>query len=97
MNNRTPNCIYCNQKMESQTSKKRFCSDKCRVYWHRKHPKGNVISPLELASKLEDIKKEVKVSVIKEEVLESPKNDQLEPPVGLSGIDLAIWKAENGK
>jgi len=68
MNNRTPNCIYCNEKMESQTSKKRFCSDKCRVYWHRKHPKGNVISPLELASKLanfsetvEKVQKEIKV------------------------------------
>jgi len=54
--------------MESQTSKKRFCSDKCRVYWHRKHPKGNVISPLELASKLanlsetvEKVQKEIKV------------------------------------
>ena len=68
MNNRTPNCIYCNEKMESQTSKKKFCSDKCRVYWHRKYPKGNVISPIELASKLanlsetvEKVQKEIKV------------------------------------
>jgi hypothetical protein len=43
--------------MESQTSKKKFCSDKCRVYFHRKYPNGNVISPVELASKLEDISK----------------------------------------
>jgi len=43
--------------MESQTSKKKFCSDKCRVYFHRKYPNGNVISPVELASKLEDIAK----------------------------------------
>ena len=39
--------------MESQTSKKRFCSDKCRVYWHRKYPKGNTVSPVELASNFE--------------------------------------------
>jgi len=57
MINRTPYCIYCNEKMHSQTSKKRFCSDKCRVYWHRKYPKGNTVSPVELASKLDNLSK----------------------------------------
>jgi hypothetical protein len=55
--------------MESQTSKKKFCSDKCRVYFNREYPNGKTISPVELASKLEDIhkvivepQKEIKVS-----------------------------------
>ena len=87
MKNRTPFCIYCNERMESETSKKKFCSDKCRVYWHRKYPKGNVISPLELASKLADIAK----------VVEIPAEKQKTPPEGLKGIDLTIWKAENLK
>lgn len=29
------NCLYCGQKMESKTAKKRFCSDAHRVYWNR--------------------------------------------------------------
>jgi tRNA(Ile2) C34 agmatinyltransferase TiaS len=77
MNNRTPNCIYCNQKMESQSSKKKFCSDKCRVYWHRKYPKGNTISPIELASKLEDINKKVSVPPNKQAVENEPKEGTL--------------------
>jgi len=30
-------CLYCGEKMESETAKKRFCSDKCRVYWKREN------------------------------------------------------------
>lgn len=29
------NCEYCGEKMESITAKKRFCSEKCRVYASR--------------------------------------------------------------
>jgi hypothetical protein len=87
MKNRTPFCIYCNERMESQTSKKKFCSDKCRVYFHRKYPNGNVISATELASKLEDL---TKMEVIANETSKIP-------PEGLKGIDLTIWKAENWK
>jgi hypothetical protein len=28
-------CMYCEEPMESVTAKKKFCSDKCKVYWHR--------------------------------------------------------------
>ena len=87
MKNRTPFCIYCGERMESQTSKKKFCSDKCRVYFHRKHPNGNTISPVELASKLADNAK----------VVEIPVENHKMPPEGLKGIDLIIWKAENWK
>lgn len=30
-------CLYCEQEMESITAKKRFCSDKCRVYYNRQN------------------------------------------------------------
>jgi hypothetical protein len=46
-------CLYCEQEMESITAKKRFCSDKCRVYYNRenKHYNGGFIyclkNPLE--------------------------------------------------
>lgn len=28
-------CLFCNQAMESKSSKKKFCSDQCRVYFNR--------------------------------------------------------------
>lgn len=28
-------CLYCGEKMESKTAKKKFCSEKCKVYWNR--------------------------------------------------------------
>lgn len=31
------NCLYCEQEMEIVTLKKRFCSDKCRVYYNREN------------------------------------------------------------
>jgi len=46
-------CLYCEQEMEVVTSKKRFCSDKCRVYYNRenRHYKGGFVyclkNPLE--------------------------------------------------
>jgi tRNA(Ile2) C34 agmatinyltransferase TiaS len=66
---KTPYCIYCGERMESLTAKKKYCSDKCRVYFHREYPNGKTISPVELASKLkvnskmeQEYKKENKVS-----------------------------------
>jgi tRNA(Ile2) C34 agmatinyltransferase TiaS len=87
MINRTPYCIYCGERMESVTAKKKYCSDKCRVYFNREYPNGKTISPVELASKLAD----------KPKVLEIPVENQKTPPIGLKGIDLTIWKAENWK
>ena len=38
-------CLYCEQEMEVVSSKKRFCSDKCRVYFNResKHYNGGFV------------------------------------------------------
>ena len=65
--------------MESKTTRKSFCSDKCRVYWNRKNANGNVISPLEskaklkLAPKLADNPKMVEIPV------KNKKQDKNEP------------------
>ena len=46
-------CLYCEQEMETITAKKRFCSDKCRVYYNRenRHYNGGFVyclkNPLE--------------------------------------------------
>jgi hypothetical protein len=87
LSERCPFCIYCKERMQRGTAKKKFCSDKCRVYWHRKYPNGNVVSPVEIASKLAD----------NDKVVEIPVETEKMPPEGLKGIDLTIWKAENWK
>ena len=89
-------CIYCNQEMESKTTKKRFCSDKCRVYWNRENPNGVIISPIELNNRLKS-KENVSKTEDKPKIEEIPVQNEKTPPNGLKGIDLAIWKSENWK
>lgn len=36
------NCLYCGEKMESITAKKKFCSALHKLYWHRENKKGAV-------------------------------------------------------
>lgn len=37
------NCLYCGEKMESKTAKKKFCSPKCRLYFKREKDRGSLI------------------------------------------------------
>ncbi len=37
-------CLYCGVKMESKTAKRKFCSDKCRVYYSRGN-KPEIVPP----------------------------------------------------
>ena len=86
------NCEYCGEKMESITAKKRFCSEKCRVYASRvKSVLKNEPQKQIIGSNLEDVRKSVQIPV------QSEKKPKLEPPSHLTGIDLVIWKSENGK
>jgi len=80
------NCEYCGEKMESITAKKRFCSEKCRVYFSRtksvlKNEPQKLVIGSNFASKLE---KETFIA-----------KTNIEPPFGLKGMDLMIWKSEN--
>lgn len=36
------NCLYCGDKMESKTAKKKFCSSKCRIYYKREKARGTL-------------------------------------------------------
>lgn len=49
------NCLYCGKEMESEYRSKKFCTDKCRVYFNRETPKikiqdlttpTNVVKPI---------------------------------------------------
>lgn len=76
-------CKYCGSELESKTTRKVFCSSKCRVYWNRDQ-KGVAIA-LVPATKG---KKAVPAKTVEKGIA---------PPPTLKGIDLAIWKAEQNK
>ena len=38
-------CLYCGEKMESVTAKKKFCSAKCKVYYGRELKRGTLDMP----------------------------------------------------
>lgn len=52
-------CLYCGEKMESKTAKKKFCSPIHKLYWHREKERGTLApSQLELEIKSATIAKE---------------------------------------
>jgi hypothetical protein len=104
------NCEYCGEKMESKTAKKRFCSEKCKVYTSRlkkilrdadvkANEKHYDLPPLPQKKPIQKVfnDKPVNPTVFWRKPVIKPINDKPEPPVGLKGIDLTIWKSENWK
>ncbi len=85
---KTENCLYCGEKMESITAKKKYCSNKCRLYYNRER------NALDMP-KLEDNIKLEQVVVKNVEALELPKNDKLEMPKGLSLEERIYWMEKN--
>jgi hypothetical protein len=86
------NCLYCGEKMESLTAKKSFCSVKCRVYFNRTNKTSQIAPNLGVSKP-----KAGNITELHKKPLELAINGQPEPPEGLVGIDLAIWKSENWK
>lgn len=95
-------CIVCQKDFENTTKKQKFCSNSCRQKNYRKEVKELIadirtkkakIKPIEevLAKEPVNYPKEYKKPEIK------AQNGKPEPPVGLTGIDLTIWKAVNWK
>ena len=101
------NCEYCGEKMESKTAKKRFCSEKCRVYFNRESKyfkEKNLIEIIDttgnpnilansdlMASNLANKPKKVEIPI---ENKKTPKNG-LKMPLGLSASEKIEWKIEN--
>jgi len=78
MKKKRDNCKYCNEPMDAKTTRKEFCSVKCKVYWHRDNePKKD--APKEEKKKLEEEKKDLSdVKVDLSEVKKYPKDDPKE-------------------
>ena len=95
-------CIICQKDFEPATKKQKFCSNSCRQKNFRREVKEMLAEIREKKAKINPIvpvleeKRTVEPKTeIKAEI--KPQNNKPEPPVGLTGIDLAIWKSENWK
>ena len=77
------NCDYCNKPLEAKYRSKRFCDDKCRVYWNRENPKH--ISNLN--KKTEVLEPQKPISIVKSNSKISNVPERL---AGESGIDYLI-------
>jgi hypothetical protein len=43
------NCIYCGEKMEDvKSAKRKFCNDKCRIYYGRELSRGTLVVPVKV-------------------------------------------------
>lgn len=101
---KSDNCLYCGEKMESITAKKKYCSSLCRVYYNREKnsqlengipDKSDTevpsISPQELKTiPLGPNKDMPGVGVTLEKIKESC-------PKELTGLDRTIWIKEQRK
>lgn len=72
-------CKYCGSDLESKTTRKEFCSSKCRVYWNRDQKAAQQKEP---------------PAPVQKAVPAKPSKKETSAPANLKGIDLAIWKAE---
>jgi predicted nucleic acid-binding Zn ribbon protein len=87
-------CIYCGEKMESITAKKRYCSSKCKLYYNREKNKVKRGAPFK---NMPPYDKSSPKSVVNSKLEQIPVENHKTPPKGLKGIDLVIWKSENCK
>jgi hypothetical protein len=87
-------CIYCGEKMESITAKKRYCSSKCKLYYNREKNKVKRGAPFK---NMPPYDKNSPKSVVSSKLEQMPVESHKTPPKGLKGIDLVIWKSENCK
>jgi hypothetical protein len=91
---KTENCIYCGEKMESITAKKKYCSDKCKLYFNREK---NIIKRGPPFKNMPPYDRNSPKSEVGSKLEQIPVENHKTPPKGLKGIDLIIWKSENWK
>lgn len=88
---KTENCLYCGEKMESKTAKKKFCCPLHRVYWNREKEKGT----LGLEIKIKNGKAEL-VKYDRESVLPA-SNESSNPKNDVNTDKHPLWKEGDPK
>jgi len=100
-------CLYCGEKMESITAKKKFCSPLHKLYWHRENKSNKGIlhalintTPVYDSSNMnrttiDELAGGVSTTDQKQEVSEEPKwklkNPTMKVPDGLTSLQRRIW------
>lgn len=64
-------CLYCEKKMEAKNRNKKFCSDKCRVYFGREKSK-------DILNDISSVIIKAKPSIILVEKIEVKKTEKVE-------------------
>jgi hypothetical protein len=49
-------CLQCDNEFEHKRETAKFCSDKCKVKWHRKNPKKGAVAKFELMTLYNEFK-----------------------------------------
>lgn len=87
------NCLYCGEKMESKTAKKKFCCPLHRVYWNREKRAVNILGDAfggKLPTPTEGItfyNEEVKADVQDKKEATKPQNTIIEMQERVSKIE----------
>lgn len=79
---KTENCLYCGEKMESITAKKKFCSDLHRVYWNRENKLTKIVTAPEVVEVKEKAFEEIVVkgkAFVGKKVKENKKESKVIP------------------
>lgn len=95
-------CIVCQKDFENTTKKQKFCSNACRQKNFRKEVKEMMAEIRAKKAKIKPVEEVFDPNPITYPYFDKkPKimllNGKPEPPAGMSGIDLSIWKSENWK
>tara|TARA_R110000868_G_scaffold90367_1_gene250994 strand:+ start:354 stop:668 length:315 start_codon:yes stop_codon:yes gene_type:complete len=92
------NCKYCGEKLEAKTTRREFCSNKCKVYWHRESAATIEYVPNFSPTSKANIEKFEAVFKKEFDKVATPKTlDQLKAicPKELTGFEKSTWISVN--
>ena len=82
-------CLYCGEKMESKTAKKKFCSNLHRLYYHRELKRGSLVKVNNLTAPNTEIKP---VTPIKSNYAIDTTKTVEAIPVFKNAVEKIIWE-----
>lgn len=97
MKQRLENCKYCGNKLADGTTRKKFCSDKCRVYWNRENELLPIPTQSYVDENLNEIPKEKQPSLGEPVTINLRRYDYSKMPKKLNHFQQLIWKEKARK
>lgn len=97
MKQRLENCKYCGKKLEDGTTRKEFCSDIHRVYWHRENPKVTLKNFNNKTNEVSDVTKPAETTNYTINTVRPKKYDYSKMPKKLTFFEQMAWKEKARK